>query len=118
MSSTRVTSSNTPPETSAWRIYQRLLSYLKPYLFWFGLSVVGYILYAAANVMFSHVMEQLVVAIESADPAARWLVPMQIVGATLMRGLGMFIGGYFMAKVAFSVVNDLRVQVFNHMTHS
>jgi subfamily B ATP-binding cassette protein MsbA len=29
----------------------------------------------------------------------------------------MFIGGYFMAKVAFSVVNDLRVQVFNHMTH-
>jgi subfamily B ATP-binding cassette protein MsbA len=117
MSSTRVTPSNTPPETSAWRIYQRLLSYLKPYLFWFGLSVVGYILYAAANVMFSHVMEQLVVAIESADPAARWLVPMQIVGATLMRGLGMFIGGYFMAKVAFSVVNDLRVQVFNHMTH-
>lgn len=103
-------------EISAWQIYQRLLRYLKPYLLWFGVSVVGYIIYAAANVMFSHVMEQLVVAIESADPAARWEVPLLIVGATLMRGLGMFIGGYFMAKVAFNVVNDLRVQVFNHMT--
>ncbi len=103
-------------ETSAWRIYQRLLRYLRPYVFFFGVSVVGYIIYAAANVMYSHVMEKLVVAIESQDPAARWLVPMLIVGATLMRGLGMFIGGYFMAKVAFNVVNDLRVQVFNHMT--
>lgn len=106
----------TTSEASAWQIYQRLLRYLKPYLLWFGVSVVGYIIYAAANVMFSHVMEQLVVAIESADPAARWEVPLLIVGATLMRGLGMFIGGYFMAKVAFNVVNDLRVQVFNHMT--
>jgi subfamily B ATP-binding cassette protein MsbA len=104
------------PEVSAWRIYQRLLRYLKPYVFWFALSVLGYIIYAAANVMYSHVMEKLVVAIESEDPAARWLVPLLIVGATLMRGLGMFIGGYFMAKVAFNVVNDLRVQVFNHMT--
>nr|WP_324259977.1 lipid A export permease/ATP-binding protein MsbA [Cellvibrio fontiphilus] len=104
------------PEVAAWRIYQRLLRYLKPYVFWFGLSVLGYIIYAAANVMYSHVMEKLVVAIESEDPAARWLVPLLIVGATLMRGLGMFIGGYFMAKVAFNVVNDLRVQVFNHMT--
>lgn len=103
-------------DTSAWQIYQRLLRYLKPYLLWFGVSVVGYIMYAAANVMFSHVMEQLVVAIESADSAARWWVPLLIVGATLLRGLGMFIGGYFMAKVAFNVVNDLRVQVFNHMT--
>lgn len=109
-------STATSTEASAWSIYQRLLRYLKPYLFWFGLSVAGYILYAAANVMYSHVMEKLVVAIESADPAARWRVPLLIVGATLMRGLGMFIGGYFMAKVAFNVVNDLRVQVFNHMT--
>ncbi|ACE83134.1 lipid A export permease/ATP-binding protein MsbA [Cellvibrio japonicus] len=104
-------------ETSAWNIYGRLLRYLKPYVFWFCLSVVGYIVYACANVMYSHVMEKLVAAIESDDAAARWWVPTQIVIATLLRGAGMFVGGYFMAKVAFNVVNDLRVQVFNHMTH-
>lgn len=106
----------TAPETSAWVIYRRLLRYLKPYLFWFAVSVFGYILFAGANVAYSHVMEQLVKAIESGDPDGRWMVPLQIVGATLLRGLGMFIGGYYMAKVAFNVVNDLRVQVFNHMT--
>ena len=103
-------------DVSAWSIYGRLLRYLKPYVFWFVISVLGYILYAIANVAYSHVMEQLVKAIESGDPTAKWLVPLQIVGATLLRGLGIFIGGYFMAKVAFNVVNDLRVQVFNHMT--
>ncbi len=103
-------------ETSAWSIYQRLLRYLKPYLFWFGISVLGYILYALANVMYSKVMENLVTAIETSDSQASWQVPLQIILATLLRGLGMFIGGYFMAKVALSVVNDLRVQVFNHMT--
>ena len=29
-------------EVSAWQIYQRLLRYLKPYVFLFGVSVVGY----------------------------------------------------------------------------
>lgn len=107
---------NKPQETAAVLVYGRLLRYLKPYVFWFVISVFGYILYAIANVAYSHVMEQLVKAIESGDPTAKWLVPLQIVGATLLRGLGIFIGGYFMAKVAFNVVNDLRVQVFNHMT--
>lgn len=101
---------------SALVIYRRLLRYLKPYLFWFSVSVFGYILYAGANVMYSKVMENLVTAIEAKDSAASWQVPLQIILATLLRGLGMFIGGYYMAKVAFSVVNDLRVQVFNHMT--
>lgn len=111
-----IKANNNQQETSAVVIYSRLLRYLKPYVFWFVISVLGYILYAIANVAYSHVMEQLVKAIESSDPAARWLVPLQIVGATLLRGLGIFIGGYYMAKVAFNVVNDLRVQVFNHMT--
>ena len=113
MSGNRLSSS---PETSAWVIYGRLLRYLKPYIFWFTVSVLGYILYACSGVAYSEIMKRLVAAIESGDPDSRWLIPLQIVGATLLRGVGMFIGGYYMAKVAFNVVNDLRVQVFNHMT--
>ena len=115
MHSNKTGSSHT--NTSAWQIYSRLLRYIKPYLFWFGISVFGYVFYAAGNVMYSHVMEGLVRAIETQDEMARWWVPLQIIIATLLRGAGMFVGGYFMAKVAFNVVNDLRVQVFNHMTH-
>lgn len=108
---------NTPlSEASALAIYLRLVAYIKPYWVLFLASLVGYVFYAIANVMFSKIMENLVITVESNDHAARWLVPVQLIFATLLRGLGMFIGTYYMAKVAFSVIDDLRVQVFNHMT--
>ncbi len=103
-------------ETSALTIYLRLVAYIKPYRTLFILSVLGYAIYAAANVGYSQMMENLVNTIESDGSMARWLVPLQIIVLTLARGVGMFIGGYFMAKVAFNIINELRTQVFNHMT--
>lgn len=103
-------------ETSALTIYLRLVRYLKPHVSLFLISVVGYILYALANVGYSKMMETLVNTVETDAAGARWQVPLDIIGLTLMRGLGMFVGGYFMAKVAFKVINTLRTQVFNHMT--
>lgn len=103
-------------EISAYQIYFRLLGYIKPYMGIFLLSVFGYILYAIANVYYSRIMENLVNTIDGKDGHATWIVPAQIVFATLLRGVGMFIGGYFMAKVAFKIIDVLRVQVFNHMT--
>jgi subfamily B ATP-binding cassette protein MsbA len=105
-----------PTEISAYQIYFRLLGYIKPYMGIFLLSVFGYILYAIANVYYSRIMENLVNTIDGKDGHATWIVPAQIVFATLLRGVGMFIGGYFMAKVAFKIIDVLRVQVFNHMT--
>ena len=103
-------------EISAYQIYFRLLGYIKPYMGIFLLSVFGYILYAIANVYYSRIMENLVNTIDGKDGHATWIVPAQIVFATLLRGVGMFIGGYFMAKVAFKIIDVLRVEVFNHMT--
>jgi subfamily B ATP-binding cassette protein MsbA len=103
-------------EASAYKIYIRLMAYVKPYWIFFAICIVGYILYAIANVMFSKIMENLVLTVEAKDESEHWLVPVQIILATLLRGLGMFVGTYFMAKVAFRVIDDLRVQVFNHMT--
>ena len=101
---------------SALKIYLRLIKYIKPHRSIFALSVLGYALYALANVGYSQMMENLVNTIESDGAMARWLVPLEIIFLTLLRGLGMFVGGYFMAKVAFKIINELRVQVFNHST--
>jgi len=103
-------------DTSALTIYLRLLGYLRPHVTLFTISVIGYILYALANVGYSKMMENLVTTVEADAAGARWQVPLEIIGLTLLRGLGMFIGGYYMAKVAFKVIDLLRVQVFNHMT--
>lgn len=111
------TSPQTPAETSAATIYLRLLRYFRPYKGIFALSVLGFVIAAMGTAYFAKIMENLVNTIEQDKGLAQWLVPVQIILATLVRGIGMFIGGYFMAKAAFKVIDVLRKQVFNHITH-
>ncbi len=103
-------------EASAWAVYKRLLGYVKPYSGWFVLSFLGFSLFGASSVLFVKILENLVNVIAANDPADRYLVPLQVVGATLLRSLGSFVGIYLMSRIAFSIIHELRVQVFNHMT--
>lgn len=103
-------------EVSASKIYLRLMTYVKPYIFYFSLSILGFILYAIANTLFPMIMGNLVTAIDTKDADAHWLIPLEVIGATLLRGVAMFIGSYYMAKVALGVVHDLRVQVIQHIS--
>lgn len=103
-------------EASAWAVYKRLLRYVKPYTGWFVLSFLGFSLFGASSVLFVKILENLVNVIAANDPADRYLVPLQVVGATLLRSLGSFVGIYLMSRIAFSIIHELRVQVFNHMT--
>lgn len=103
-------------ETSALKIYLRLVSYLKPYRLMFVISIIGFALYGASTSLFLQILKNLINIIESNDPQDRFLVPLQVIGLTVMRGIGGFAGVYFLSRVAFSVIHTLRVQAFNHMT--
>lgn len=103
-------------ETSALKIYLRLLSYLKPYRLMFLVSIIGFALYAGSTTFFIKILENLIHIIEDNNPHDRLLVPLQVIALTILRGLGAFAGVYFLSRVAFSVIHSLRVQVFNHMT--
>ncbi len=103
-------------EASAWVVYKRLLTYVKPYTGWFVISSLGFGLYAYSSVLFVQILENLINVIAEADPANRYLVPLQVIGATLLRSLGTFVGVYLMSRIAFNVIHNLRVQVFDHMT--
>ncbi len=102
--------------TSAFKVYARLLSYLKSYRLMFLISVIGFAIYAFSTTLFIKILENLINIIDSNDPQDRLLVPLQVIGLTVLRGLGAFAGVYFLSRVAFSVIHNLRVQVFNHMT--
>lgn len=102
-------------QTSAMVVYKRLLGYVKPYTGIFILSFIGFSLFALSNALFVGILENLINVIAENNPANRYLVPLQVMGATLLRSVGAFVGVYLMAKIAHSIVNNLRVQVFNHM---
>ncbi len=97
-------------------IYWRLLAYLKPYKLLFALGVLGLVLYGASHYAFLEVLKYLLTAMQNNNAMDRYLIPLAIIAATIVRGIGAFMGSYYLAKVGNSVVHTLRVQVFNHMT--
>lgn len=111
----------TPPvsqgqSTTGTRIYWRLLGYVKPHWLMFVLSVVGFLIYAATQPALAQMMEHLINAIETSDSSDRVLIPLAIVAIYLVRGIGFFIGNYFIAKVSLGIVHTLRTQLFNRLT--
>jgi ATP-binding cassette, subfamily B, bacterial MsbA len=104
------------PEKSAWLIYKRLLTYVRPFIGMFVISFFGFVCYAFSNNLFVHILEDLINVISANNPADRYMIPLQVIGVTLLRSFGAFIGVYFMSRIALHVVHRLRVEVFNHMT--
>lgn len=103
-------------DASAWSVYKRLLGYVKPYAGWFVLSILGFGLMAASGILFVEILKNLVNVVAANDPTDRYLVPLQVIGATLLRSVGAFVGTYLMSRIAFNIIHCLRVEVFNHMT--
>lgn len=103
-------------DTSAWVVYKRLLTYVKPYWLMFTVGFFGFALYGLSNKLFVHTLENLIHVISDNNPADRYLVPLQVMGITVLRSIGAFLGAYYLSKIAFSVIHNLRTQVFNHLT--
>lgn len=101
---------------SSLKIYWRLLAYLKPYIATFVIGVIGFALYAASNYLFLDILKNLLKVIENNNPVDRYLIPLAVIGTTVLRSVGAFMGSYYLAKVSNGIVHTLRVQVFNHMT--
>lgn len=103
-------------DASAWVVYKRLLTYVKPYWLLFTVGIIGFALYGYSNKLFVHTLENLINIISDNNPADRYLVPLQVMGITVLRSVGAFLGAYYLSKIAFSVIHNLRTEVFNHMT--
>ncbi len=106
-----MSTSQTSPK-NVKQIYVRLLSYIRPFWFSFVISILGYLIYAAASTGFAELMRYLVDSIETGGEEFRLLFPTLLVAAFAMRGLGSFLGIYFMAIVARGVVHNLRCELF------
>jgi subfamily B ATP-binding cassette protein MsbA len=112
------------------QIYLRLLSYVKPYMGFFVLSLVGYVLFALSQPAFARLLEYFVEALEGSfatiDKDLGWFLPASIMASAsliplvmlfiaIFRGIGSFLGNFYLAKVSLSVVHDLRCLMFNQM---
>ena len=100
---------------SVRRLYGRLLSYVKPYIGSFLLAVVGFIIFASAAPLLSKMMGEIVDVLERPSRADANFIVFGLIGIFAFRGLGTFLGKYFIARVGRGVIHDLRSVLFNHM---
>ncbi|MCA4076523.1 lipid A export permease/ATP-binding protein MsbA, partial [Pseudomonas kurunegalensis] len=112
---------------SSLKIYFRLLSYVKPYVGIFLLSIVGFVIFASTQPMLAGILKYFVDGLSNPEavlfpnvPYLRDLqllqaVPLLIILIAAWQGLGSFLGNYFLAKVSLCLVHDLRVELFNKL---
>jgi subfamily B ATP-binding cassette protein MsbA len=100
---------------TGFAIYRRLLGYLKPY-WWAGLLVIaGNLLNAASEVGGAQLVKYIIDAISNHDQSAKNLFPVLIVLMFFFRGVGSFLGSYYISVIARHVVYNLRLEVFDRM---
>lgn len=103
-------------EPSTGRIYRRLLGYVWPHKFAFMLAIAGFLIYAASNPLLAHMMGQLETTLTNPLQSEIYLLVGSLFGIFLFRGIGTFLGKFFIAVVGRNVVHNLRTQLFNKMT--
>jgi ATP-binding cassette, subfamily B, bacterial MsbA len=118
------------------RIYGRLLAYVVPYWAAFLISIFGFLLYSLANVSFVQLVSYIVDSLQGNDPILqsgytsamptflsggdagslnRTVIPIAIVGIVLFRGMGTFIGNYFITYISTNLVHNLRCELFDQL---
>jgi ATP-binding cassette, subfamily B, bacterial MsbA len=96
-----------------FKVYLRLLSYLKGY-WWAGvLVVIGFAINAATEVSVARLIKFIIDAINNNDHSARNLFPFLVVLLIFVRGIGSVMGSYFLAYISRGLVFNLRKEVFN-----
>ncbi|MEX0617672.1 MAG: lipid A export permease/ATP-binding protein MsbA [Pseudohongiellaceae bacterium] len=100
----------------SWLLYKRLLSYIRPHLSVFQLSVLGYMIFASTSVATAWWLGWTIDAIESENYADwRILSPVLCVLIVLVRGIGGFLGAYSISHVSNHVVHKLRCEIIEHL---
>ncbi len=89
-------------------LYLRLLQYVRPYWWAFGLAVAGMVVVAAGDLVMAMMVVPIVQNFQNPDPARSQWLPLAIFGVFLLRGMGSYVSEYGMAYTGHRVVFDLR----------
>ncbi len=94
---------------------KRLFTYSWKYKWSFLISIFGFILFASADIAAVEWIRQIIGYIQNNSEDKQQLLALALIGIALARGLGFFIGNYFMARVGFGVVYLLRDELFQKL---
>ncbi len=116
-----------PSNTSSLRIYLRLLTYVRPFIGWFAVSLVGYMIFASSQPMMAGILKYFVDGlIEPSGAVIRgvplldgmellYAVPLMLVAIAAWQGVGAYLGNYYLARVSLGLIDSLRRALFDSL---
>ncbi len=99
------------------RPFSRIISYVLPNLVFFILSFIGYFLFAISQVGIADWFRQIVDYISLPDSSLNLYLPALLLILAFGRGIGYFIGNFFMAVVSTRLAFDLRKDLFKSLIY-
>ena len=94
---------------------RRLFSYTFRFKFSFILSIFGFVLFASADIAAVEWIRRIIEYINSDQDDFSIYLVLALIFIALGRGSGFFIGNYFMSRVGFGIVHDLRAELFSKL---
>ncbi len=99
---------------------RRLWPYLKPLL---GVSIAAVITLAIVAATEAGIPALLKPLLDhgfgtKGSPVAKWLVPVAVIGLSLVRGLAQYASGYLLQYVSNRILLELRLKMFERMIHA
>ncbi len=101
---------------SGLQVYKRLVAYIRPHWTKFLISIGGYLMYAAAQPMFARLLQYIVDSLQTLNREGIYWVPVAFISIVIFRGIGSFLGSYFLAMVSYNIIHTLRCQIFDRYT--
>ena len=100
---------------SDWTTYRRLLRYVRPYWLIFIIAVLGFLIGSGAETYFVSLFGNLIDSWDEQLVDAAFLIPVLMLGAAVARGLGEILGEMLLSQISFSVVHNIRTQLFDQL---
>jgi ATP-binding cassette, subfamily B, bacterial MsbA len=97
-------------------VYKRLMGFVLPYWRTFIISAIGFAIYAATEPAVVMIIQRIIDSFGSPDKSGIEYLPLLFIGLFLIRGVGAFLGNYYLARISGNVIHKLRCEIFNHYT--
>ena len=101
-------------------IYSRLLKYTFKHKGLFSLSIIGFFIFAAADISAVEWLKRVISYINNSNQS-ELLSPISLalflLVVSVLRGIGFYMGNFFMANVGLKVVHNLREELISSLIY-
>ncbi len=98
-----------------WETYKRLLRYVRPYWLLFLLSVTGFLVGSGAEAFFVKLFGDLIDGWDQVAVEPVYTIPLLMLVTVVVRALGEISGELLLSQISFSVVHNVRTQLFDQL---